>query len=278
MSGARLWLIYAALLAATVAHGEPSPHAAVHEGNEMYRAGRYPEAIARYDEAAKTMPGAPQIDFDRGDVYYQQVDLNKALEHFSRALATADPILASRIKYNLGNIKYQQALNAMLTFRDAASHLRTAISYYRDSLALDPNQPDTRYNLELGLKLMQEINAQIVVQQPNAGLRDQKSSDNKGQAHDESSEEHPSETPAADDQPKQGDQAPQNARSQQQAPPQNASTQNSAQNQSNSRMDLNPDEAQHMVDVLRERARTAEQQRQQGRLNRMRDVEAEKFW
>ena len=100
---------------------DSTPYDAVAEGNALYRAGRFEAAAERYAAAAAILPDAAEIPF------------------------------------NLGNVKYSQALGALQTFQDAATPLRAAIAHYRASLALDDRQPDVRYNLELADRLIESF-------------------------------------------------------------------------------------------------------------------------
>ena len=184
---------------------DTAPYDAVSKGNALYQAGDYEAAAAHYATAAAALPNTAEIQFNQGNVYFKRYDLEKAIEHYTRALDTSDRRLESRIKYNLGNVKYQQALGAMQSFQDAATPLRAAMTYYRDSLKLDRGAPDTRYNLELANRLLGEIQRQKVQAQENAEIRNQQTSRNQGQPFREQSEEQrSSERDAAGPEPRGG--------------------------------------------------------------------------
>ncbi len=254
---------------------DSTPYDAVAEGNALYRAGRYEAAAERYAAAAEILPDAAEIPFNLGNAYYRQFDLDKALEQYARALETGDRRLESTIKFNLGNVKYSQALGALQTFQDAATPLRAAIAHYRASLALDDRQPDVRYNLELADRLMREIRRQRVQAQENAEIRNQQTSLNQGQPFEQQSDEGRSRDRDAEmdaDQsslPRQAQQSSQN----------DASSVNTGQTQQGAPpQDMSPEAAERMVDIIRERARAAESRRQQARRARMRDLRVEKYW
>ena len=126
-----------------------SPYEAVRQGNAQYQDGQYEAAARHYSTAAEKLPEAPEIQYNQGNAFYKQQDYAKALEHYARALQTDDPILESQTKYNLGNVKYRQALQALQNPQKAITHLGSAMTYYRDSLEVDPQQQQARYNLEL---------------------------------------------------------------------------------------------------------------------------------
>ena len=52
----------------------------------------------------------PEIHFNQGNVAYKQQDYGKAREHYTQALQTTDRTLEGKVKFNLGNVEYQQAL------------------------------------------------------------------------------------------------------------------------------------------------------------------------
>ncbi len=264
------WISIPAGLAVPLAGFEfdTAPYDAVSKGNVFYQAGDYAAAAA-------ALPNTAEIQFNQGNVYFKQYDLEKAIEYYTRALDTSDCRLESRIKYNLGNVKYQQALGAMQSFQDAATPLRAAMTYYRDSLKLDRGPPDTRYNLELANRLLGEIQRQKVQAQENAEIRNQQTSRNQGQPFREQSEEQRSSDRDAERDaeqsalPRQAQQSSQNE----------ASTVNTAQTQQGATpQDLSPEAAERLVDIIRESARAAEGRRQQSRRARMRDLQVEKYW
>ena len=116
------------------------------EGNALYRSGQYEAALREYEAAARELPDSSVIEFNRGNALFKNRDQEQALDRYLAALATDDPALASRAKYNIGVIKYRQALAAAQKYEDALTLAQAAIGYFRDSLRLDPGHADARYN------------------------------------------------------------------------------------------------------------------------------------
>ena len=166
-----------------------STHDIVEEGNDHFRLGAFAEAAARYEEAAEALPDSPQLHLNRGNVAFRTYQFALAIEHFQLARDTDDVALRALASYQLGNVKYQQAIDAMQSFQDAKTPLAEAMIYYRDCLTLDEGAEDARYNLELALLLYAEIEQQEVQAQRNAELRDQQTSPNAGQAFEGDSPE-----------------------------------------------------------------------------------------
>src|SRR5215467_2289829 len=134
-----------------------SPYQAVQQGNAFYQDGKYAEAAEQYGSASQMLPDAAEIHFNQGNAAYKQQDYGKAREHYTQALQTSDRTLEGKVKYNLGNVEYQQALQNLQQPQAAMPHLRSAMTYYRDSLDVDPQQQDARYNLELSHRLLHKL-------------------------------------------------------------------------------------------------------------------------
>lgn len=248
---------------------------AVEEGNALYRAGQYEAALGEYAMAAEVLPDVAAIALNQGNAWFRRFDYDQALEHYLKALNTLDPYVASRVQYNLGVVRYQQALDAMQTFQDALTETRSAIEYFRDSLRLDPNLHDARYNLELAYRLLQRIKEQQVQGQRNAETRDQKTSENRGQSFpDRAREEQAGSRDAAADAEEEL-----RGREATEAPPSTAvsRTRNQVQ-QAESPQPMSPEAAEDMLEMLRERSEAAQSLRQAQQRARMRDAGPAKIW
>ncbi|HZA65896.1 MAG TPA: hypothetical protein VE592_03050 [Geminicoccaceae bacterium] len=248
---------------------------AVEEGNALYLAGQYEAALDEYAVAAAVWPGVPEIAINQGNAWYRRFDYDQALEHYLEALDTVDPYVASRVKYNIGVVKYRQAIDAMQTFQDALSETRAAIDYFRDSLKLDPNLNDARYNLELAYRLLRRLNEQQVQGQRNAETRDQETSENQGQSFPErASEEQSGERDAEAD---AEDQLP--GRAATAAPPGSATSRAGNQvEQAESPQPMSPEAAEEMLEMLRERSQAAQSLREAQQRARMREAAAARTW
>jgi Ca-activated chloride channel family protein len=273
-------------------------HQAVTEGNTLYRQQHYREAAQQYAKAAEQRPETPEIDFNLGNAAYQQQDYAKALEHYNRALQTTDPALESQTKYNLGNVNYQQALQALANPQKAAEHLQTAMTYYRDSLEVDPQQPTARYNLELAHRLLQHLQQQQDQQQNQQNQhRDQNAQQDQQNQQQQNQQDQPDQQQAQQNQPEpnqdpreqreQQEQQEQNrqATSQDQQDPQTAQSDENTSNdpgtpppQATTSQDLSPDEAERLLNAIRERAREADDLRQQRQRARLRDHHVDRDW
>ena len=157
-----LMAILLGLFAALTA-GAAAPEEAVRQGNALYEADSFDAAAQQYDAAAQALPGAAVVHFNLGNALFKQRRFDDAVKHYARALMTASPGptgLEGRLKYNLGNVAYQRALQALPRAQQALPHLQSAVTYYRDSLEADPQHEDARYNLELAHTLLRRLQQQ----------------------------------------------------------------------------------------------------------------------
>jgi Ca-activated chloride channel family protein len=270
-------LVGLALLLGLPVHADHiSPFDAVQRGNAFYRAGQYEAAERQYALAARVRPEAAEIHFNQGNAFYKQYDYAKALEHYTRALHTADRTMESSVKYNLGNVMYHQALEAMQTSQDAITPLRSAMRYYRDSLAINRQQWQARYNLELAHRLLRQLQQQVVQMQKNPDNQKQRASPNRGQPlQQQAPHQRTLQQETKPDTPPR----PQDRRAQQ-TPQDDTSTHDSRvqTQQAVAPRELSPEEAKRLVEIIRERARLAESQRQQWRRARIGEAQVDKYW
>ena len=274
-------LILLSVLCLPVYAQAASPYRAVQQGNTLYQHGKYAEAAEQYDSAGQALPDAAEIYFNQGNAAYKQQDYRKALEHYSQALQTSDRTLEGKVKYNLGNVEYQQALQNLQRPQEALPHLRSAMTYYRDSLDVDPQQQDARYNLELSHLLLHKLQQeQQRPPQPQEQQQDAQQQDGQPQHQSQQQQGSQPQAQAPDQQPGQPPQAAsQEQADQQAAPPQDASQDNAPPpgQQTAAQQELRPEDAARLLEAIRERGREVDNQRQQRRA-KTRATQVDKDW
>ena len=155
-------LVWAALLGGGNSLTLASAHSKNEEGNQLYEAKQYPEALKKYTEAQLEAPDSPQLHYNLGNVFFRQGEIDKAREEYRRALAAADASLDPRAVYNLGNTFLSQ------------QQYKEAVEAYQRTLKLSPKDMDAKRNLELALLRMKQKNQK----QPSSG-KDQKKDQQK---------------------------------------------------------------------------------------------------
>ena len=266
----------AGLLAFLPLLGGDQAELAVREGNAHYAAGRYEAALERYEAAAEQLPDAAAIDFNRGNALFKAKDQEQALDRYLAALDSEDPALAGRAKYNIGVIKYRQALAAAQRHDDALTLAHAAVRYFRESLELAPELADARFNLELAYRFRAEIERQLARAQQNAEQPASRSSLRRGQAFsDQIRNEGGGLRQSLPDQARRphgqrGNERPENFAANQESsdPPKNARLP----------MAMGPDVAEQLMEQLRERLEAAEVRRQEQRRKRLQQAAEAKPW
>lgn len=148
---------------------------AVRDGNSLYRDGSYEAALERYAAAAELAPEAAEVPFNQANVWFRMHEYDKALEHYMAALATEDPHLKSRAKYNIGVIRLREALGSDQSLSEASWLTEAAIRHFRESLELDREQHDARYNLELAYRYAHQLERKLLEQRNDMRLGDRTS-------------------------------------------------------------------------------------------------------
>ena len=253
-----------------------SPSRAVQQGNALYQAGQYEAAEQQYRAAAQALPEAAALQFNLGNAFYKQQDYGNAQEHYLRAGQTDNRLLASRVKYNLGNVKYQQALAALRTFDDAVTPLRLAITYYRESLEADPPYQEARYNLELAYLLLRQLQPPGSQEPPLAESQEQGPGQNQ---------EQPFQPPAQEQRSQPQDAKPETSQEAQGQPAEHATQSHASLDNADAPsapttepQALSAEEAERLLEAIRQRARQADKHRQQWRRTRSAQPRVDKEW
>lgn len=124
----------------------------IREGNELFKEKRYAEAEAAFKKALQENGNSPIAKFNLATTYLKQVNLNDTTQNgllsetqqlLKETASIADPKLASKAYYDLGNIFYNQKNYAQ------------SIAMYKDVLRRNPDDDQARQNLRLAQKQLQ---------------------------------------------------------------------------------------------------------------------------
>jgi tetratricopeptide (TPR) repeat protein len=140
-------------------------------GNSEYTAENYDDAMENYASAQQEDPDLAAPYYNAGNARYRQNNQEQALAQLEQSLRTADNELAPRAYHNLGNTYFQM------------EDWTSAIDAYRQALLLDPDDLETKLNLELALKKQQEQEQQQ--QQQNNQQNDQDQQDQQDDQENE---------------------------------------------------------------------------------------------
>lgn len=215
-----------------------STRSLVNEGVELYHEKKFSDAEVNFKKGAENDPENFEARFNLGDAYYKQQRYDEALKSFQTALANArNDNEKAKIYHNIGNsfLKSQK--------------IKESIGAYKEALKLNPNDPETKYNLSYALNMLKNQN-----QQKNKNNQDQ-NEQNKEQ----------SDQDKQDQQNKNQQQQKQDEQKQQEQP----------QQQKQKEQEMNKREAERILDALKDNEK--ELQKQLRKIKGQR-VKTEKDW
>jgi Ca-activated chloride channel family protein len=144
------------------------------QARREYAAGDHPSALSTFERAARARPLDPRVRFNLADGLYKNGKFDESAALYRSLGENPRAPLAGAARFNLGNARFQQ------------QDYRGAIQAYRDALHLKPDDLDTRRNLELALRALEEQQRQQKQQQQqnqnqNQNQKQQQKSQGQGQ-------------------------------------------------------------------------------------------------
>jgi len=128
-----------------------SPRRLIDRGRIAYQAGRYPEALAAFDAAAKVVPRSPVPRFDSATTLYAMERYPEAIARYREARECADADMKIKVDYAMGNTSLMA--NDPET---AVEHYDVCIASKRNSAVLDAIRRDARTNRDYALLRLKE--------------------------------------------------------------------------------------------------------------------------
>jgi Ca-activated chloride channel family protein len=147
----------------------------INKANELLRTGDVDGAVKAYGQVQTEAPDRAEVTYNMAVAKYRKGDVAAAEQLFKQTSTDGSDALAARSRYNLGNCNYASALQKAESDRSAAiKGLEGAIDSYRSALEIDPNDADSRANIELAATMIEKLREQEKKEQ-------QKQQDNKQQ-------------------------------------------------------------------------------------------------
>ncbi len=222
-----IWLI---VCGATV--GDPVASKSA-EALEHYLRGEYEQALQLYRDALLDRPDAPELHFNVGDALFKRGEYDQALREFERVLNAEEKKIQAQAHYNMGNSFFQQQA------------FEQAVAAYKQALELDAADEDAKVNLELALEKLQQQQQQQQQDDSEQDQQQQQQQQNQQEQQDDS------------EQDQQDQQQQQNQQDQQQDSEQDQQQQEQPAEQQS----ISPEEAQQLMDALKNRELEAQQRR-----------------
>ena len=136
-----------------------SPRSLVNKGNAHYEDGKYEEAIAEYDKAISLAPDAVEPMFNKAKCKINTSDFDGAIELFKTVAAgSKNTELVARAKFNLGSTFFKRSETGHEgDIKKVVEDLKTAISFWRQTLDLEPENLNAAKNIEAAIMRLQVI-------------------------------------------------------------------------------------------------------------------------
>ncbi|MDO9423050.1 MAG: MxaK protein [Methylobacter sp.] len=148
-----LWAALAASLAAFVYSA--GALYGIHHDNDLIR-----QLTSGKDVAVnKVISGEPELRLARAFYFQQKHRYDEALSTLSLIMDKGDRKFQAKARYNLGNLYLEQAVQQAKTMNinEALPLAGLAKQAYRQALALDSGNWDAKYNLEVAMRLLPEM-------------------------------------------------------------------------------------------------------------------------
>jgi len=147
-------------------------------GNSAYTDSNYTQAEEAYRKSAADDPSSAKAAFNLGDALYRQERYEEAIEAFEKSYGKqSDPQQQSKSLQNLGNAHYQ-----MKNYQEAAKA-------YGESLKLDPENEEARYNMAQAIRRIQEPPPQQEQQEGEKQEKEEQEENKQEQAQPQPQEE-----------------------------------------------------------------------------------------
>ena len=125
----------------------------IREGNELYKNEKYTESEIAYRKGLEVNPRSVEGAFNLGNALYRQEKYPEAAEQYQLVTAQKERLLSenpanadrlAQVYHNIGNIGMKNKEYAK------------SIEAYKQSLRMNPKDDETRYNLALAQKLLED--------------------------------------------------------------------------------------------------------------------------
>jgi Ca-activated chloride channel family protein len=162
----------------------------------------YSKAQAAFAAAIAADPTDPSAAYNRGVAAYRGDDFSVASESFAASGSAGDASLAVASMYNQGTASFAKALRMLpqqsaddgaqqsAELAPAIDSLKTALTHFKDAVAADQRDLDSRFNAELAQRLLRQLEQQQQEQQQQQQKQDdQKKEEQQNQEQKDSQKE-----------------------------------------------------------------------------------------
>jgi Ca-activated chloride channel homolog len=167
------------------------------KGVDLYKEGKFADSEVNFKKGVIKEPQGFETNFNLGDAYYKQGRYDDAIKSYQSALnETETPEQKAKVYHNIGNSLLKN------------NKIKESIGAYKNSLKLNPNDDETKYNLSYALSLLknQQNKQQNKNDKNNKDNKDQNKNQDKNQNKDKNQEKKNNEEQNKNDQNKPNNQ------------------------------------------------------------------------
>lgn len=225
----------------------------INDGVDYYDDSKFADAEVNFKKGSEQSPKSFEAKFNLGDAYYKQERYDEAIKSFQSAFANAQTNEEkAKLHYNVGNslLKSQK--------------LDESINAYKESLKLNPNDQEAKYNLSyaLNMKNNQKQDQQNQDQQQDQNKNEDQKNDNQNQDQQDKEQEN-----------KEQKQQQQNQQQQNQQQNQESKQDNTKQQQQEQK--ISKEEAERILEALKDNEKDLQKELRKIKGKR---VKTEKDW
>ena len=210
----------------------------VNDGVKKYKKGDFTDAEVNFKKGVEKEPDNFEANFNLGDALFKQKRYDDALKSFESAMPFAKNNLdKAKIHYNMGNSLLK------------SKKIKESINEYKKSLKLNPDDPETKYNLSYALSQLKNKNNQ---QKKND--KNQKNDKNKDQKNDQNQNQKDQQ------QNKNQKKDQQNQQQQQQKQKDQQAKQDNTKQQQQKQPKISKKEAQRILNALKDNEKELQKQ------------------
>jgi len=207
------------------------------KGNELYNSQKFNEAEREYRRAKEVDNSSLKADYNLGNSLYKQNNYQQAADYYYKtATGAKDNSTLAKAYHNLGN--------SFLQSKD----YQKSIEAYKNALRINPDDQDTKYNLEYARQMLMQ-------QQQNNSNQNQQNQQNQQQSQ----------------QDKQDKQNKQDKQQQNEAKDQD--NQQDKQKQSDSESKISKEDAEHILNALKNEEKKLQKDLQRKKVGSRRALE-----
>lgn len=238
-----IWITACLLCSGGAAWGQKAERKHVREGNKLYESEKYTEAEIAYRKSLEVNPRSLEGTYDLGNALYKQKKFPEAAEQYQLVAGQGEKMIETpegtvrlaSVYHNMGNIFMQN--------KDYGK----SVEAYKQSLRLNPKDDETRYNLALAQKLLEDQQNQ----DQNQDQQNQDKQENKDQKDDQQ---------------------------QQQPQPKDDQKQDKTQDQPQPNEQMSQDNAQQMLDAFLQDEKETQEKVKKAQMQQQQRRKTEKEW